>query len=187
MKQENIISGRTEEEVWREINAQFLSNPDPLEYTAIIVQENRKIVLDIDIDLGGGFESGYETTALTAELHTAPAFRFSIHDQQFTDEIGKLFGMEDVQIGFSEFDKKLIVKTNDKLRIRELFSDELVRKPFQSLNNFKFGITDYDDGDRNFPRLELRIESGITNPKELREIYHGFFSVLVSIDKEVVV
>ncbi len=31
MKQENIISGRTEEEVWKQINAQFLANPDPLE------------------------------------------------------------------------------------------------------------------------------------------------------------
>lgn len=88
MEHENIISGRTEEEVWQQINNQFLANPDPLEYSAVIVQENRKIVLDIDIDLGGGFESGYETTALTAELHTAPAFRFAIHGQHFSDEIG---------------------------------------------------------------------------------------------------
>ncbi len=53
MEQENIISGRTEEEVWQQINAQFLTNPDPLEYRAVMVQEKRKIVLEIDIDLGG--------------------------------------------------------------------------------------------------------------------------------------
>ena len=56
---------------------------------------NRKIVLEIDIDLGGGFESGYETTVFSADLHTAPAFRFAIHEQHFTDEIGKFFGVEE--------------------------------------------------------------------------------------------
>lgn len=187
MKQENIISGRTEDEVWKQVNAQFLANPDPLEYTAVIVQEDKKIVLDIDIDLGGGFESGYETTAFTAELHNAPAFRFAIHEQHFTDEIGKFFGMEDVEIGFIEFDKKLIVKTNDKLRIREIFNDEQVRKVFQSLNDFKFGITYRKDksSEKNHPFLELQIESAITNPRQLREIYHTFFSVLVLVDKEI--
>lgn len=188
MKQENIISGRTEEEVWRQINAQFLANPDPLEYTAEIVQENRKIVLNIDIDLGGGFESGYETTVLNTELHTAPAFRFAIHEQHFTDEIGKFFGMEDVEIGYNEFDKKLIVKTNDKVRLREIFSDGSVRKVFHSLNDFTFGITfnNNNGSEKKHPFLELQIESGITDPNQLREIYHAFFSVLVLVDKEII-
>ncbi len=187
MKQENIISGRTEEEVWKQINAQFLANPDPLEYSVLIVQETRKVVLDIDIDLGGGFESGYETTSFTAELFTAPAFRFAIHEQHFTDEIGKFFGMEDVEIGFSEFDKKLIVKTNDRLRIREIFSEESLRKVVESLNDFTFGITYRKDksSERNHLFLELQIESGITNPKQLREIYHAFFSVLILVDEEI--
>ena len=187
MEQENIISGRTEEEVWQHINAQFLTNPDPLEYRAVIVQEQRKIVLEIDIDLGGGFESGYETTTLTAELHTTPAFQFAIHDQGFTDEIGKFFGMEDVEIGFTEFDKKLIVKTNNKPRVREIFSDESVRKVFESLNDFTFGITYNDNGGsaRNAPLLEFQIETGITNTKRLREIYHAFVSILILVDNKV--
>lgn len=118
MDNANIISGRTEDEVWQQINSWFLANPDPLEYTAIIEQEKRKVVLDIDIDLGGGFESGFETTTLSAELKTASNFRFAVHEQHFSDEIGKFFGMEDVEIGYNEFDKKLIVKTNDPIRVK---------------------------------------------------------------------
>lgn len=187
MEQENIISGRTEEEVWQQINAQFLTNPDPLEYRAVIVQEQRKIVLEIDIDLGGGLESGYENTTLTAELPTTPAFRFAIHDKSFTDEIGKFFGMEDVEIGFTEFDKKLIVKTNNKLRVREIFSDEAVRKPFESLNDFTLGITYNNNGGsaRNAPFLEFQTETGITNTKQLKEIYHAFISILIMLDNKV--
>jgi hypothetical protein len=187
MEHEHTISGRNEEEIWQQINAHFVANPDPLEYTAVITQEKWKIILAIDIDLGGGFESGYESTTITAELLSAPDFRFALHRQNFTDEIGKFFGMEDVEIGFSEFDKKLIVKTNDKLRIRKVFSDEAVRKSFESLSDFTFGITNKDNGqhDRNTPFLELVIESGITDPKRLRELYHAFFSVLVSLDSEI--
>lgn len=185
MDNANIISGTTEDEVWQQINGWFLANPDPLEYTAIIEQEKRKIVLDIDIDLGGGFESGFETTTLTAELKTASDFRFAIHEQHFSDEIGKFFGMEDVEIGYDEFDKKLIVKTNDPIRVKEIFSDESIRKVFESLSDFTFAITDHNtNNDRKAFLLELQIESAITNPATLREIYHAFYAVLFSVDKE---
>ena len=99
MTNENFIKGSGEDEIWQQINDQFLQNSDPLEYTAIIEQENRKVILDIDIDLGGGFESGYETTSLTAPLHHTTDFKFAIHEEHFTDEIGKFFGMQDVVIG----------------------------------------------------------------------------------------
>lgn len=183
---QQYITGRTEDEVWKQINAGFPLNPAPLDYTAVIDLGNRKIVLDIDIDQGGGFEGGYETTMLSAELHTSPAFRFAIHPEHFTDEIGKFFGMEDVEIGFPEFDGKMIVKTNDRLRVREIFSDESVRKVFETLNDFTFGIRHHKADDaKKAPFLELLIYTGITSPGKLREIYHAFFSVLVLVDKEV--
>ncbi|WP_018615445.1 hypothetical protein [Segetibacter koreensis] len=184
--EQQIITGKTEEEIWQKINAQFLANPDPLEYSAVIEQGKRKVVLDIDIDLGGGFESGFESTTLTAALLTIPVFRFAIHEKHFTDEIGKFFGMEDVEIGFAEFDEKLIIKTNDRLRVKEIFSDELVRKIFESLSDFTFGITYHNrDNETNVPFLELYVEHGITDPIKLREIYHAFISVLMLLDTEV--
>lgn len=182
MEQENIISGTTEEEIWQQINVQFRTNPNPLDYTVIIEQNKRKVVLEIDIDLGGGFESGYENTTLTAELNPPPDFRFAIHDKNFIDEIGKFFGMEDVEIGFTEFDKKLIVKTNNKLRVRDFFSDEAMRKTFETLNDFTFGVT---HNNNSTPLLEFRVETGITNTKQLREIYHAFISILIKLDNEV--
>ena len=177
------INGRTEDEAWRQISAEFLLNPDPLDYCAVINVGNRKIVLEIEIELGGGFESGYERTILSAELTTSTAFRFAIHPQHFTDEIGKFFGMQDVEIGFPEFDKKLIVKTNDRQKLKDIFSDKSVRTAFQTLDDFTFGVTHHRaDGGDNAPFLELLINAGITNVATLREIYDAFSSVLALVE-----
>ncbi|MCW3109070.1 MAG: hypothetical protein JWQ09_3576, partial [Segetibacter sp.] len=135
-------------------------------------------------DLGGGFESGYETTTLTAPLHALTDFRFAIHEEHFTDEIGKFFGMQDVVIGYEEFDKRLIIKTNDQAKAREIFADASVRTVFQSLENFTFGITTHHSTDSTTkdPFLELIIETGITDVNKLRTIYKAYFSVLTAVD-----
>lgn len=184
MQQENILTGKTEEEVWQQIDQQFGGEPEILEYTAIIEQDEKRIMLDIDIDLGGGFESGYATTTFSAMLPPSPGFTFGIHHEHFIDEIGKFFGMEDVETGYSEFDKKLVVKTNDRERVRAVFADEQVRSVFQTLDDFTFAIArHHSNGEPDVPFLELQIEVGITDPLKLREIYHAFLSVLIGINK----
>lgn len=183
MDNTNVIKGASEDEIWQQINTQFLQNPEPLGYTAVIEQGGYKIVLDIDIDLGGGFESGYETTSLTCQLPTATPFRFAIHEEHFTDEIGKFFGMQDVVLGYDEFDKKLIIKTNDPDKLRQVFSHESVRSVILQLENFVLGITTHhvaDSGNKE-PFLELTIERGITEVALLRQVYHAYFSVLTAL------
>lgn len=188
MDNNNLIRGTSEEEIWQKINEQFRLNPEPLEYTAIIEQENHRIILDIDIDLGGGFESGYETTSFTAPLHAAGNFRFAIHEEHFTDEIGKFFGMQDVTLGYADFDKKLVIKTNDPEKLKSLFADSSVRGVIQELDNFTFAITTHHASDSTIrePFLELNIESGITDVTRLRVIYNAYFSVLTMLENRTV-
>ncbi|MDQ6812157.1 MAG: hypothetical protein M3040_00225 [Bacteroidota bacterium] len=185
MGNNNVIKGGTEEEIWQQIEEQFIQNPAPLEYTAVIEQEGHRIILNIDIDLGGGFESGYETTSITAPLQSPTDFRFAIHEEHFTDEIGKFFGMQDVIIGYEKFDKKLVVKTNDELKVRGLFSDESVRAVFQVLENFSLGITTHhtSDSTQKDPYLECNIETGITDVNKLHLIYKAFYTVLCTLNK----
>jgi hypothetical protein len=185
MNNENFISGSTEEEIWQQVKAQLLKDPELLEYIAIIIHDGRKIIINIDIDLGGGFESGYETTTFTAPLQTNPEFRFAIHEEHFTDEIGKFFGMQDLVIGYKEFDEKLIIKSNDKAKTRKLFASPSVRSVFENLSNFTFGIATHhaNEPHKKDAYLELNIESGITDPDQLRELYSAFYSVLTALDQ----
>jgi hypothetical protein len=129
-----IISGN-EDEIWQQITSDFREG-DLLEYRAIIQQQNTRVLLDIDIDLGGGFEGGYESTMLRSPLKPNNNFRFAIHEEGFIDEVGKFFGMQDVVIGYPEFDKKVLIKANDEAKVKPLFADTSVREVFQSLDDF---------------------------------------------------
>src|ERR1035437_2133762 len=84
-----------------------------LEYNPQILHNGRTILLSIDIDPGGGFESGFESTTLNCRLEHDPGFTFAIHHETFIDEVGKFFGMQDIATGYMEFDKKVVVKSDN--------------------------------------------------------------------------
>ena len=183
MQEERIISGSTEEEVWQQLAAD-LKNTDMLHYKALIEQGGKKVVLDIDIDLGGGFESGYATTTLLAPVPTAAGFKFVIYQQHFVDELGKFFGMQDIVIGYPEFDEKFIIKTNDEARVKNIFADMEMRKVLRSLPDFTFEITTTSGtADEKEPILQLYIEEAITEPSPLRKVYHAFRQVLTELEE----
>src|SRR6187399_809954 len=96
--------GATEEAIWQQITPDMQQQGDILEYAAEIHQLDRIIYFEIDIDLGGGFESGYETTRFQIPLPTHPTLRFHIHPEDWISEIGKFLGMEDVELGFPRMD-----------------------------------------------------------------------------------
>ncbi|WP_256012586.1 hypothetical protein [Desertivirga xinjiangensis] len=178
-----LITGETEDEIWRKISDDLGQN-EPLDYQVYIESQGRQISLNIDIDLGGGFEGGYAVTSFSSLLHKNDDFRFAIHREDFIDEIGKFFGMQDVLIGYPEFDNKMIIKTNDEARVKFIFSDPGSRQVFQSLENFSFGVAHHHVADSEFkePFLELIIEDGITEVAALRQIYNAFTEVLTKMD-----
>ncbi len=179
-----IIFGNNEEDIFHQLSTELQEDVFGEDYKVILSQDSKQILLQIDIDPGGGFEGGYELTTLSSAIHKANDFRFGIHHEGFASKIGKVFGMEDKLIGYPEFDNRLIVNTNNIEKVRTIFADEEVRKTFQSLTGFAMHITHHhiDGKEEKEPFLEFEIERGITNLVELRNIYHAFFSVLAGID-----
>ena len=100
------------------------------------------------------------------------------------DSAGKFFGMEDVVVGYKEFDDALIIKTNDRERTRRIFYDEEVRKVFQSLRSFTLHLVHHHVAGQkeNQCFLELSVEEGITDPAILRNLYEAFCIVLGGIE-----
>jgi len=56
---------------------------------------------------------------------TDPGFEFVITRQDLLNNIGKLLGMEDLEIGDEAFDKAFIIKTNSRDRFIEVFNFEI--------------------------------------------------------------
>ena len=182
MEQEKLITANTNDEIWEQIGRDIKA--DEFAYSVIISVGGRKIYLDIDVDPGGGFEGGYQTTTLRSSLEKAGDFKFALHHQGLLDEIGKFFGMEDIETGYPEFDKKVIVKTNDAERIKRLFADQSTRAPFKHLSDFTFHITQHhiDETEAKADFLDLTIEEAITDIPTLKSIYNAFYAVLEKIE-----
>lgn len=182
--EEKIISAPGEKELWDEVAADFRTDPDPLEYHAVLELRERRVILDIFNNHALGFEA-VAYTVFSSYLYGRNEFRFSIYNQGFTDEIGKFFGMQDVVLGYRQFDERFVVKTNNQQKLFELFSDIKTRDLLTFLPDLSFGIVEYtmDDADGKAPFLELKIEKAIADTTQLRSIYNTFYSVLLSLEE----
>lgn len=184
MQEQHTISGTTEEEIWNQVQNEFGKGIEMLDYHVVLDQNGRRILLDIGINLGSGMESGRAFTTFSAYLYSRHIFRFSIYKEGLIDEIGKIFGMQDVVLGYSDFDEKFVIKTNDEEKVIKIFSDGSLRRILLKYEDVSFGIVDYalEESDGKAPFLELKVNAGITDPLLLREIYSAFYSIIQSVD-----
>lgn len=187
MQTHKIIRGDTEEVIWSQVASDLDNISYPFLYAVNIQEGDKSVFLNIEVDMGGGFESGFQSTSLTApipirfstlssRIQEHKDFRFALHDEDFIDKLGKFFGMEDVETGYEEFDKKLIVKTNNVAKVKEVFKNEQTRKLFETVAGFNLHIAHYDQEDKH-SSLELTINRDITNVEELRKVYDAFVDV----------
>lgn len=172
---------------WSEISQPLNESPIPLKFEAVLNLAKSPITINVDIDPGGGFEGGYELTSLTAAVPiqftslSAPIdkddYSFSVHDEGLLDRVGKFFGMEDMITGDPDFDKNLVVKTNNMEKTKRIFSDADIRKIFQDLKYFSFQIE--NDGKPEGGRtLEFLMDKAVTKPDELKKIVLAFSAIL---------
>lgn len=179
MQKIKTFTGNNEAEIWTQVAAD-MGSAEIFNYQAQIDQGGYQTSILIDIDVGGGFEGGFELTVLSALLASNSDYKFAIHNEDFLDEIGKFFGMQDVELGYPEFDKKVIVKTNSAERTRMLFANQAARTFINGLvANFTIGIT----GSDHERKLEMTVEKGITKVADLQKTYGLFHDLLIQADK----
>ena len=106
-------------------------------------------------------------------------FKLLITEQGVFENISKLFGAQDIQIGNKEFDKKFMIKSNDELKALVILSSTSISKALQGLNTIRFNITDeeglWDEkaSNNNF-MLYLVLQGNITNINQLDKMYSIF-------------
>jgi hypothetical protein len=187
MEELKIVSGNTEEEIWQQVKNDLANQNAILEYKAVLEQNGKQVLFNIDVDPGGGFEGGFTTTAFLAPLTNAANFQLAIHRERLLDEAGKLFGMQDVVIGYPEFDKKVIIKTNNETKIKDVFADAEIRNVIGKLNDFSLKTisrSGFEKANDEGVYLELIIENEVPEAVELQKIYHAFIALLTVIERE---
>jgi hypothetical protein len=170
-----------EADLWQQVAADLAQGGDVFEYSAELNQRGYRIQLDIDIDLGGGFESGLETTTFTALVPGHVPFRFALHEQDWVHEIGKLLGLTDVVLGDPEIDAAYIITTNDAPVLHDLLADPALRQTLLRYQELRLSLAPRDHEPNADVLLTFYKEQGIVDPVQLQEIYHLVFTLLQQI------
>jgi len=84
-------------------------------------------------------------TRLRVPFINKDKLRFKIYRENFFSSIGKLFGMQDIEIRDKYFDGEFIIKGNNESKIRELFNDDNLKKLFNKQPRVSIEIKD-DEG-----------------------------------------
>lgn len=172
------FSADTEAALWQQVTNDMAQEPDLFDYTANLEQNGYRVQLDIDVDLGGGFEGGYELTTFTAPVPGHVALRFALHEQDWIHEIGKALGLTDIELGYPELDAAYIITTNDAAALQGLFADATIRATLLKYQEMRLSLAPAHHEDDSEPLLTFTKEQAVLEPAQLQEIYHLMITIL---------
>jgi hypothetical protein len=122
-------------------------------------------------------------TRMRAPYVNPGGFRFRIYRRGPFTGLGKKLGMQDIEIGFSEFDEEFVVKSNDEAKVRDLLEDESLRELLRGQPTIDLSVKD-DEGwfGARFPEgadeLCFQVVGIITDQARLKGLFDLFSTML---------
>ncbi|KAA9340910.1 hypothetical protein [Adhaeribacter soli] len=177
---ENVkkFSGENDNDLWAQVSRDMAREDTILEYSAVLEQQGTTIFFDLDIDLGGGFESGFETTRFTTLVPEQNSLRFHIYPQDWVKEIEKLFGLEDAKLGYPELDAAYIIQTNQPVILKQILIDSAIQNVLLKYPKAHLKLSPNEDQPEGSLKFSVYFYQAITNPTDLQEIYRLVFILL---------
>ncbi len=161
---------------WSQMLPDFETGSGMHDYHVSVQTLLHTIEVDIVSSPGGGYEGGYGNTRIHSFIAAHPGFVFVMYPEDFLNRIGKLFGLQDIKLGYKEFDDNVIVKTNNKEKLKAILGDFEVRSVMETLSGYSFKLDDHEDNSNHY--LDLTIQRAVTDPGEFRQIFTAFQVVL---------
>jgi hypothetical protein len=130
--------------------------------------------------------TGKTSTVLTrmrAPYVNADNFRFKIYRKGFFSSLGELLGMQDVQVGYPDFDEAFVIKGSDEIKLMSLFANEKIRQLIQAQPSISLEVRD-DEGwfGTHFPEgvdeLRFQVVGVIKDVERLKHLFDLFSEVL---------
>ena len=122
-------------------------------------------------------------TRMRAPYVNKDGFRFTIYRKNIFSGLGKFLGLQDVEVGFPDFDDAFIIKGNDEGRLRELFANPRVRELIEMQPAIHLTVKD-DEGwfSTAFPEgvdeLCFLVPGVINDVDRLKSLYYLFAETL---------
>src|SRR5438477_46492 len=140
------IFGPSKDEIWRELSDQVGGNFVQTGFfskTKIEVHHKQwTITLDTFTESSG--ETSQIYTRIRAPYVNKDGFRFTIYRKGIFSNLGKLLGMQDIEIGEPVFDDAFIIKGNDEAKVRMLFGNQQIRRLIEQQPKIYLTVKDDD-------------------------------------------
>jgi hypothetical protein len=179
------LFGPSKKEVWQqladEINAEYIDGGFWRGDKVQAQVDNWIVVLDTYTVSNGKSSTTY--TRMRAPFINLDNFYFKIYRKGLFSDVGKMLGMQDISVGYEEFDEEYIIKGNSEERLRQLFSNERIRSLIEAQPHINLEIKD-DEGffAAHFPEgvdeLYFVTHGVIKDVYRLKELYELFAEVL---------
>ena len=147
MGKRRSIFGPSKDDIWNQIatdiGGEFIEGGFWGKDVLVYKRGEWQILLDTYVVSTG--QSSHTCTRMRAPFVNRDGLYFSVSRKGFFSSIGKLFGMQDIEIGDPFFDEQFIIKGNNSEKIKSLLADRNIRELCQRQPRIKLRIKD-DEG-----------------------------------------
>jgi hypothetical protein len=179
------LFGPSKEEIWRQLCAE--TGADYVEggfwKRAKVQATHKEWIVTLDTYAVSTGKTTMVFTRLRAPYVNPDQFRFTIYRHGLFSEIASWLGMQDVKVGFEDFDRDFVIKGTDEGKLRALFGNPKLRELVVAQPEIHLTVKDNDGGwGADFPpdtdELCFHVQGVIKDVERLKLLFALFAETL---------
>jgi hypothetical protein len=178
------------EAVWarlgKELGGEFTNQKGWAKDHVQIQHENWHVTLDFEVH--AGYRSEYIHTRFHSPVRPS-AFRVTVFHQDLIHTVGRLFGMQDLQIGDTALDRTFVVQSTDKEKVRQLFQNAelrrlMIEEPDLEIRLRIPSVSEPTESCVEWDEFSLQVPGIVEDMPRLRRLFDVFAHLLHALQKE---
>jgi len=168
-------------ELWASVGGVYL-NEEGWRQDKLMV-EHGPWIITLEFHTHGGYRTQATYTRFRVAFENPEKFHFKVAPQGLLDSVGKLLGLQDVELGDTDFDKTFLVKSNNEARVREVLDDAVLRNFLREEPEAVIAlISVVGDRAKEFPEgvdeVVMEIPGKVVDVDRLKRLYMTFSRTL---------
>jgi hypothetical protein len=137
------------------------------------------------ITMEGAMIGKVPATLIRAPFVNPDGFRFRVYRKHIFSELGKMLGVQDVDVGQPDFDRDFVIQGTDEAKLRRLFANARIREMIAAQPAVQFTVKEARDIFRRnlFPDVQPEnvdvlefLTSGVIKDKERLRLLFDLFT-----------